>query len=313
MSEWSSSARRLERLRNSLALRLGDPDIVVERYRGGVDCWVDRVGRGDGTSAAVRSAKIERLETRYEGLVDHAVVLERDLLVTRLLREAGIPVPAVFAWHQTRDLEREPSWVLSEFIAHEPLERLPNIAHRSLGRLAREIHTIHPRGDDRRALAPRGTWSEWILNRLMQRIAAARRYTPLPDPDEVTRALKAALGDRQAEAGSLLHLDLRGPNLAVRGSEIVGVFDLSNAIVGDRYLELARVRGCGLLTAAFLDAYAEPPGELERHAVLLDAYELDLAALLTVVSREEFDDIELHARMAQRTRTLLERVLAAAA
>jgi hypothetical protein len=86
---------------------------------------------------------------------------------------------------------------------------------------------------------------------------------------------------------------------------------LSNAIVGDPYLELARIRGCDLLTPAFLEGYGLGAAELERHRRLLDAYELDLSALLVVVSREEIDDDVLHARVVSRTATLLDRLLTA--
>lgn len=302
---------RIARLQRSLADRLGDPEVRVSPHRGGVDCWVDRVRRGDGTIAAIRSAKVERLETRYEGLVDYAVVLRRDLVVTRLLRAAEVPAPAAFAWHASDDPKREPSWVLSEFIPHRPLDELPSSAHRALGRLARRIHAIEPTGDDLRQLAPAGPWRDWIRGRILQRIEAARRYVPLPTRRVVEGALAAALGDRGPEARSLLHLDLRGPNLAVDDEEIRAVFDLSNAIVGDRYLELARIRGCGLLTPAFLDGYGLAAAELDTHQRLLDAYELDLAALLVVVSREEIDDLDLHAQMVQRTRDLVERSVAA--
>jgi len=107
-----------------------------------------------------------------------------------------------------------------------------------------------------------------------------------------------------------LHLDLRAPNLAIRGNRIRGVLDLSNAILGDPYLELARIRGSDLLTPEFLQGYGATFLELEQNRPALDAYELDLAALLVVVSREEIDDDLLHDRMVKRTTMLLERLMA---
>ena len=43
--------------------------------------------------------------------------------------------------------------------------------------------------------------------------------------------------------------------------------------------------------------------DLDRHQALLLAYGLDLTALLTVVTREEFVDEPLHATMALQTLT----------
>lgn len=290
---------------------MGNDAVEVEPYSGGVDCWVDLVRRPDTPPAVVRSAKVERLETRYEGLVDFGVVLERELIVSRLLRTAGVPTPAVLAWHRTSDPDTEPSWMLLEYVPHSPLDTLTVPMQHSLGRLARRIHSITPREPDLHDLAPPRPWNDWMLDRILQRIRAARRYMSVPATDTLARRLGAILKDRSDRARSLIHLDLRAPNLAMDGGEIIAVFDLSNAIVGDPYLELGRLRGCDLLTPAFLAGYAEDPGELAKKKLLLDAYEIDLAALLVVVSREEFDDEALHSRMVVRTTELIERVLAA--
>jgi hypothetical protein len=122
--------------------------------------------------------------------------------------------------------------------------------------------------------------------------------------------LAAVTQRREAQACSLLHLDLRPVNLAVHEGRIISVFDLSNACIGDPWLELARVRGCGLLSSAFLEGYRTDMIGGAEFETALDCYELDLAALLVVVSREEFDDLPLHATMSERTMNLIERIIA---
>jgi aminoglycoside phosphotransferase (APT) family kinase protein len=200
--------------------------------------------------------------------------------------------------------------MLTELVPHVEADDVPPGAHAELGRLARRIHAIEPTGSDLDRLSRPEPWGQWILARLLRRVEAARRYMPMPPAAEVERALAAALRARTARARALLHLDLRAPNLAMRSDSIVSILDLGNAIVGDRYLELARLRGCGLLTPAFLSGYGESPAELRRNAPALDAYELDLAALLVVVSREEFDDERLHRKMVERVAALLARLTA---
>jgi hypothetical protein len=297
---------RAERLTRILATRLGDDSVYVEPYREGVDSWVDLVTRRRAPFAVVRSSKVERRLTRYEGLVDYGRVLEKEVVVAGLLRAAGVPTPAVIAWQRTADPDREPSWMLVEFVAHQPADQLSRDCERQLGAIARRIHAIEPAGEDLRSFERIDCWRDWIRQRILARVAAAARYMPVPEEAAVERRLRAALAARPAHPRALLHLDLRGPNLAVDGGRIVSVFDLANAVVGDPYLELARIRGCGLLTPAFLEGYGSDPHLAHDRA--LDVYELDLAALLVVVSREEMGDERLHQEMVARTTTLLQRL-----
>jgi Phosphotransferase enzyme family len=305
MSE-NPCANRIDRLTRTLARRLDDPAVKVEPYRDGVDCWVDLVRRPTVPLAVVRSAKIEHSMTRYEGLVDFGVVIEKEVVVARLLRGAKLPTPAVLAWHHTTDPESEPSWMLLEFVPHTPVDHLSAASHVELGRITRQIHAIEPSGTDLRRLSQPEPWSERIRRRILMRISAAGRYMSIPALKTVEQALLATLPRADDHPRALLHLDLRAPNLAIRENKIVGIFDLANAIVGDPYLELARIRGCGLLSPEFLSGYGEERAQIERNRPLLDAYELDLTALLVVVSREEINDDELHDRMVKRTTTLLE-------
>ena len=304
------AAIRIQRLKHALARRLNDPAVEVEPYRDGVDCWVDLVRRSTAPLAVVRSPKVERSQTRYDGLVDFGAVFEKEVVVSRLLREAGIPTPMVLAWNRSTDPVTEPSWMLLEFVRHEPADHLSKETQRQLGRIAQRIHAIQPSGSDLHRLSRPAPWTEWIRHRILMRISAARRYMPIPALSHVEPALMAALSGREDHVLALLHLDLRAPNLAIGGNRIFGVLDLSNAIAGDPYLELARLRGSDLLTPEFLLGYGTTSAELERNGPALDAYELDLAALLVVVSREEIDDDLLHDRMVKRTVTLLERLTA---
>jgi aminoglycoside phosphotransferase (APT) family kinase protein len=301
-------ASRIARLQKSLAQRLNDPAVVLERYRDGIDSWVDLVRRPGCADAVVRSAKVERRMTRYEGLVDYGEVIEKEIVVSRLLREHNIPTPQVIAWHHSADPESEPSWTLTEFVPHVTVNQLSSECQRDLGKLARRIHSIKPSGDDLKQFPPAENWHEWIRQRILTRIQAAQAYMPIPSREYVDRFIGVALATRPLHPESLLHLDLREPNLAISNDRIIGVFDLANALVGDSYLELGRIRGCGLLTPGFLEGYGETLENLKQHRLALDAYELDLTALLVVVSREETDNIDLHRTMIQRTTALLERL-----
>jgi aminoglycoside phosphotransferase (APT) family kinase protein len=182
--------------------------------------------------------------------------------------------------------------------------------HYQLGAIARRIHAIKS-DDPSLALYRRcGSWSVWATERILMRALAAARYIYVPRSDALRSALSRVIGGKDRAPQALLHLDLRPPNLAVRDGRIVSVLDLGNAIVGDPLLELARIRGCGLLSSEFLQGYGLAFAALDQEAAVLDAYELDLALLLVVVSREEFTNEDLHAAMSRRAAILLERVIA---
>lgn len=87
------------------------------------------------------------------------------------------------------------------------------------------------------------------------------------------------------------------------------MIDLANAITGAPWLELARIRFCGLFTAAFRAGYGLADAEVESHERLLDVYELDVAALLTVVAVEEAGDGELLESSRERLGRLCARIV----
>jgi aminoglycoside phosphotransferase (APT) family kinase protein len=269
---------------------------------------VDQVEWPGGAPAVVRSAKVERLTTRYDGLVDFGVELEKQVMAAALLRDHGVPAPDVLAWFQTTDPEAEPSWMVLERIEHEAADWSDAALQSELGDIARRIHSIAPPAAFGTP-PPASRWERWMTDRILARVAAAAAYVPVPaDRDRVRSAVEAVAQAREPHAVHLLHMDLRPPNVAIRDGKIVSVFDLANTLRGDPWLELGRIRGCGLLSPAFLHGYGgrDLDGEFEA---ALDVYELDLSALLVVVSREEFDDPTLHATMSYRTRVLLERIL----
>jgi len=302
---------RLERLQESLARRLGEPGVRVLPFREGVDCWVDRAEWPGGPPSVIRSARIERLMTRYEGLVDFGAEIEKQVVVASLFRDHGIPTPAVFDWSRSSDPKTEPSWMLLEYVDQEPADWNDPALQLDLGTIARRIHGIKTPPDLKALRPPSSRWGAWITDRILARLAAAATYLDIPDLERVRHAVEAVAVTREAHAQHLLHLDLRPPNLVVDHNRIVSVLDLANTIIGDPWLELARVRGCGLLTQAFLQGYGCDETDTDMGEAL-DVYELDLSALLVVVSREEFDDPHLHVEMSGRTRFLVERVLARA-
>jgi aminoglycoside phosphotransferase (APT) family kinase protein len=276
--------------------------LTVRPWRQGLDFWADLTQAGDQV-CVLRSPRCESLETSYEGLVDFGDVIEREVTALGLMSAAGLPVPRVLGWQ--RGESGAPSWVLLTYVAHDDD---PDVPLQQLGELTRRLHDIRPRLP---GLEPAGDWAAFMCDRLFHRLAAARAYCDLPADQDLRPGTAELLRSRHGSASSLLHMDLRPPNLCVRDGRIAAIIDVANCLVGDPLLELGRIRGYGLLGDQFLggyglDARTLGPAEL----TLLDIYELDTTALLTVVAVEEIDDPRMHAEQAARTRYLASRIAA---
>jgi hypothetical protein len=299
----SGSPGRTEVLRTSIQQILRQVDVRVEEWRSGTDFWADLVYDGPELVGVARSARVERIETSYDGLVDFGDVLVKEALATDLLREFRVPVPQVLHLQRARFAE-DVSWSLAQFIeSDDGTDVSPDL--RQLGRLTRRLHGIQPGSA---WLRPSADWAGFFTRRLSRRLSAAARYADVPADAGFLERVNAALGTRDHLATSLLHMDLREENLCLRSGDIVGVLDLANCMVGDPLLELARIRAYGLLNHEFLDGYGFDRHFDEIEETLLDIYRLDTEALLVAVAVEELDDAEFQQQKIRQTQLLCDRL-----
>jgi aminoglycoside phosphotransferase (APT) family kinase protein len=295
-----SGTDRLTLLTRQVGAALGGGGIRLRAWRAGVDFWADLAYADDALLGVVRSPRYESLATAYEGTVDFGAVVEKEVAVLALLAEHGVPVPPVRAWRRRR-VPDELSWMLYDHVPHEPVETLTPPLQKQLGAIARDIHAI---STDDPSLVPDRPWPNYVAERLRTRLTSAVKYCPDLLLDEVLAVAVPLLVSRSAVDLALLHMDLRTPNICVRDGRIVAVLDVANAIAGDPLLELARIRSYGLLTTEFRAGYGLSAEALHDFASVLDVYELDTAALLTVVAVKEIDDEALLARSRGRVREL---------
>ncbi len=293
----TSHADRIEALARSVRAALGEPSLVVRPWRSGLDFWAD-LAEIDTQLVVLRSPRNELLQTSYEGLVDYGAIIEREVQALGLMSSAGLPVPEVLGWQRAQRAS-EASWVLLSYVPHDEPADIPMT---QLGELTRRLHAIEP---SQPGLTVPESWSGFVWSRLRQRLDAARAYCQIPAEEELQPGVTALLESRSDAARSLLHMDLRAANLCIRDGRIAAVIDVANCLVGDPMLELGRLRCFGLLTDAFLSGYGLDLSNLNADELtLLDVYELDTAALLTVVAVEETDDPDLHKLQRARTECL---------
>lgn len=225
--------------------------------------------------------------------VDCRALLRQELALASWAAGLGVPVPRVFALHET---EAQDVLVMA-FVEADDGEPDPA----EFGRLLRTLHDAPPPDLVPFTHGPAGDMPAAIADRIRQRIerlAALGEALPVPDP----AALRAAL---QPSRRSLLHLDLRPANLLCRGGRIAAVFDWSNAVIGGPAFELARMAEAGTLTDAILEGYGDRSWADRLPERAYAACHLDAALLFAILFRVAVPDPERAARMTIRSRELL--------
>ena len=160
----------------------------------------------------------------------------------------------------------------------------------ALGGYVRALHGLpgHVLDPDRTSVP----WEPYVVDRICRRLAAAAQHLALAYQPDIAGIVRQELNGAERPVDRLLHLDIRRSNLCVVAGEVQGLIDFANAISGDPWFELARIRFNGLLTDGFLVGYGieEPTSWKADHATILAAYELGVAAMLVTVATEKADD-----------------------
>lgn len=259
----------------------------VSPWRKGLD-FEARLVRYGSSRYVLRMPLRETTVSDYEGEIDYADVVSREAALYPLLLEAGVPVPRLLAWGR-RSAEFDRSWMLLEHVSHDGVAELNPRQHEALGAATRLIHSCVGILE-----GPGGPGdAESLHERAFLRYRYATRYVDLPPADVVEPLLRVPFEPRV-----VLHMDLRADNLCFRGDELVGVIDLSNALIGPRHAELGRLRGFGGLTPSFLSGYGTH--DVDERLVL--AHSVDALGLMVALAVEELHDPAMLAATGERLR-----------
>ncbi len=157
-----------------------------------------------------------------------------------------------------------------------------NKIFRQVGKLTAEINSIEINSTENNDSVGFYQSEKWELNfrkRLIERMAPLLRDNILTVSEE--NLLLCRLSGLKAEkTNSLLHLDMRLPNMIYNSGEI-HVIDAENCEVGDPLYELAIVSVAGLLDNHFLDGYREGCGySIDLYNPLFKYYQFERQAAL---------------------------------
>lgn len=289
----------LPHLTRSVSARRGTA-VQLRPYRRGMDFQVFEVLRGGASADQIlRVPLFERTTTSYDGVTDFRDVIRREVVVHRLLAQAGVPVPELLDYH-LGDEQDDRSWQLFEKARQDDRAVLGEAELTALGDSAALMHgtDVAPYLDSLSA----DCLPENFTRRTWERLSEARKYVPsLPTRDALS-GLHQALEALDAQPVRLLHMDLRAPNLCFSDGSLTAVLDYSNSAAGPPAVELGRISAYGLLTPAFTSAYERRSGGMPDPA-LIRACSVDTTALLVLLAAEELHD---KAMLREQTRILTE-------
>lgn len=264
---------------------------MITPWRRGLDFEVMLL-HADDRKYVLRLPLQEVTETEYEGTTHYAEVVEREAALYPLLREAGVPVPRLLGWGRGKR-----TWMLADLVEHDEVKELNEAQQHALGVAVRRMHQCAPALE-----GPGGQGDpDFLHERAVRRYRYATRHVDLPPVEVVAPLLRGP-----DEPRVVLHMDLRPDNLCFRGDELVGVLDLSNALVAPRHVELGRLHGFGGLTAAFLRGYGAH--DVDRRQMLV--HSVDAFGLMIALAVEELHDQEMLADTGKRLQETIEELRA---
>lgn len=278
----------------------------------GLECLVFRGYSPKLGDVAIKVPRCAVFENDNDPSVSARALLRQEAEYARHLREHDLPAPAVLALEvsgsEDADASRDEisAYLIQRYIEHDGSDPDPG----ELGRLIAAIHRL-PLPPSMPLAQGTGSIERVIAERLIRRTRVVERIAgvsvSLPDGFMLEAALTEAARPR-----CLLHMDARPANLLTEGGVIRAIIDWSNALIGDPYLELARIAEYGLAGPAFRAAYeARVAPETTHDAPLappspvIDCiYHLDVVVMLAVVFLSELPDPARGARQVERVQTL---------
>lgn len=228
--------------------------------------------------------------------VDTGELLRHEALAYSVLAASDVPVPALYDLrHYDVDV------LICEYVESDGA----GCGSADLGEIIARLHAAPiPAG-----LAPERSsrmFRATIAERVARRWSALRDLTP--GLGALPAAGKLAALIPEPGAGSLLHLDVRAPNVLAAGGRVKALIDWTNSIVGDPALELARTVAYTLLPEngidheQFVAGYRRVRPLPERSAACWNLYHLDVAVMLAIVFTCEAPDAGRASLMLTRAR-----------
>lgn len=279
---------------NAIRRHLGRDIAKRERLTGGFTFETWLLTLSDGEKVVFRAQ--EDFVTGGGRQIVVAEVLRREKFFYDRVNEAlGRTCPRVYVIDGSRE-QYGKAFCVMEYMEGAPLNRcFPGLEEREkqsvlrkIGEMAGRINRIELEAEHP-YLAGRGSWMEFIVGRLRERL------TPLERSGLIASAEANAIAEllrscNMVEARRFLHLDMRRINMIYRKGEIF-LLDAENCEFGDPLWELATIDVGNELEPALIAGYREAYGsEAELDSTRYLCYKMERQALVTNVFLHEATD-----------------------
>jgi aminoglycoside phosphotransferase len=215
--------------------------------------------------------------------IDARDLLRQEATLGGFFANHGLPTSRAFDLH-VDGLATD--YLIGTYLEHDQSTPSP----RECGALLARMHEITPPENLKCVAEVEDTLWRTIATLIVRRSRAVERLAGVTLPtlpeSEICDLLNASAGHAPS---AILHMDFRSANILTRDSQVVGIIDWGNALVGDPALEMARVAEYGLWDDDFADAYGANP-LLQRPAHVALLYRLYTATMLAVVFLSEAPD-----------------------
>ena len=263
-------------IRRQLGMRVQS----ITPYRQGAEFTVFRAVIGAGDNVVLKTAPREDISNANDPSCSARALLRQEEQLGRYLRSQGIPVPISLGL-----LTDGPyPCLIQEFIEHDETCEVSD------DHLAHLLSRVHACAAPRTLVAHEGLpFAPCIARRIARRAHELEKATgvslPVPDTERIESVLKL-----RGHRPSLLHMDIRPPNILATAGSIRAIVDWSNALMGDPALEFARIaewwRPCTRLRVA----YENIRGPMETPRIVDLLYRLDAALVLGLLHSAERPD-----------------------
>ena len=260
-------------IRRQLGIRVQS----ITPFREGAEFTVLRAAIGAGIEVVLKTAPREDMGNANDPSCSARALLSQEEHLSRYLHSREIPVPITYGL-----LTDGPyPCLIQEFVEHDESCEVSD------DHLAHLLSRIHACTAPRNLVAHEGLpFVSCIARRIVRRAHELGKATgvslAVPDADRIESVLKL-----RSYRPSLLHMDIRPPNILATAGSIRAIIDWSNALVGDPALEFARIaewwRPCTRLRVA----YESIRGPIRAPRIVDLLFRLDAALVLGLLHSTE--------------------------
>ena len=260
-------------IRRQLGIRVQS----ITTFRDGAEFTVFRAVIGAGVKVVLKTAPREDIGNVNDPSCSARALLSQEEHLSRYVRSRGIPVPITYGL-----LTDGPyPCLIQEFVEHDESCEVSD------DQLAYLISRIHACTAPRSLVAHEGLpFASCIARRIGRRAHELGRATGVSLAVSDTGCIESVLKLR-SHRPSLLHMDIRPPNILATAGSIRAVIDWSNSLMGDPALEFARIAEWWRPCAGLRAAYESICGPIRTPRIVDLLYRLDAALVLGLLHSTE--------------------------